>query len=240
MLHSGPTRSDEELDHRLRAALDEGPAPAAVKARGAATLAALASREAAGQPRRTLGAIRSRARRVRGAWRVAVTAAVVIVGAAALAVTLTGTPRGGQRAALSAFSVTRHGQTVDVTIQEIDSYWSAPARAAFKRALRDAGVPIVIRSHGWIYAAAPRPPAGLRNSLWCHPSPLVRKVFTDVAGGRSGFPHGLVMKIHAGQIPAGARVMLLIQASRKVDHGVHPVAFGLPGFLITASGRCLA
>ncbi|MGH3407054.1 MAG: hypothetical protein ACRDRJ_31815 [Streptosporangiaceae bacterium] len=240
MLEDCQAQSAEDIDRLLCTALYEPPTRADVKARGAASLAALATEETARRP--GLPRLLPAAGRARRSWRAAAAAVVAAAAsAAALAVMIIGTPGARQSsAALDAFTVTRHGKAVDVTVRELESYWSARTRAALKRKLRAAGVPAIIWSHGGqIYAAAAKPPASVHPTLWCHPSPLVAKVFTDVARSGPAFAHAVAMNIQPGNIPPGARVLLVIFTGRSV-HGVHPVAFTLPGFLLTASGRCLS
>jgi hypothetical protein len=186
----------------------------------AAARAALLQRQAA--PARPIG--RRRAVGGRAAW---LASGLALAAAATAACVLALTPPGsdpGHRAVLTAFTVTRHAGTVDVTLRELSRTWSAADRAALLAKLRADGVP-AIAGYRW------HPANGK-----CYKSPLVRQVIVV-----SRLLDGIAFEIHPARIPPGVRVVFAVLSppAEGPDH-IHRWAAIIPGLLVTSSGRCLA
>jgi hypothetical protein len=166
--------------------------------------------------------------------------AVATAAASLLVFTSASAPTPGTtRAALTAFTVVRHGGTVEVTLHQMEQGWSAANRAALQRELRREGVPAVVggfpgRGRKLVWSGKPPASAGPPSSyVRCYRSPVARRVFTTVGG--PGFTRDPGFDIHLAAIPRGARVIIAIYGGPD-DHGVEVV---VPGFLLTRSGRCL-
>lgn len=154
---------------------------------------------------------------------------------------------GASRATLAAYTVTSHDDTVRVTLNKLESAWSAAARAGLQRELRADGVPATVVSDGPTINVEPnRLPAGYpRPVINCYPSALATRVFTTFMGpGGHGveFRHGIAYEIHPAMIPHGTRVLIQVSGGTAA-HGQRPrhpgVSFLVGGLLITPGGRCL-
>lgn len=235
----------DDLEGLLLAVLDQPPPREEARARGAVSLAALATQE----KNRAAAARRDwRAPLRRPGWRVRIAAgitAVAVAGGLALAVADTGQARPGpgfSRVALAAFTVTRHHGVVKVTLRQLEAGWSASDRAALQRTLRADGVPAaVVGFHGRIVVEPYHPPTPIPDALRCYPTPLWNQIFTifhQHGGHGTRFPHGIAYEIHPARIPKGDRVVIPIAGAISKPHS-HGVSFLIGGLVIKPGGRCL-
>ncbi len=234
----------DDLDGLLLAVLDQPPPREEVRARGAVSLAALATQErnrAAAARRDWPAWLR------RPAWRVRIAAGITVVavaGGLALAVADTGQARPGpgfSQVTLAAFTVTRHHGVVKVTLRQLEAGWSASDRAALQRRLRADGVPAVVGFHGSIVVEPDHAPTPIPHALKCYPSPLLNRIFTTFhqhGGHGTRWPHGVAYEIHPARIPKGDRIVIPIQGATNNRHG-HSVSAMIGGLLIKPGGRCL-
>jgi hypothetical protein len=154
---------------------------------------------------------------------------LALAAAATAACVLALTPPGsgpGHQGVLTAFTVTRHAGTVDVTLRELSRTWSAADRAALLAKLRADGVP-AIAGYRW------HPASGK-----CYASPLVGQVIVVTA---RRLLDGIAFEIRPARIPPGVRVVFAVLSppAEGPDH-IHRWAAIIPGLLVTSSGRCLA
>jgi len=132
-------------------------------------------------------------------------------------------------ATLSAFTVSRHGDTVDVTVRQLANGWSAADRAALQRELREDGVPAIVGM-----------PRAVADGT-CTSSPLVAQVLKSPSLRRAMLlllerpRHKVMIKIHTEKIPSGDQVGIAVDGSPR--HRSLEVQF--PGFLLTRSGHYL-